>query len=275
MTLAIECLESLLACVRDENLRKGFTAVEYAEAFLAGPYGEWLGRAAEATAVAGADPKRLGDAFLHVDRATRAISFLLRTEYNLKEDDSPGAVAWKQGETEWLKEILPSCHTHYRDLIQILRGIRGALGDPRTEQILPLFEKSEAQSRRFLYELDKDKEPEPEETPSPLITLVDALLADAVGRGATAASLIPGPAWARIDYEIAERPSTFYELSTQLYKGVRARIKILAGLDIVEHKRPEEGWMNPELIPQLSGWKVFVCAQPTKYQQKVRLELRR
>jgi type IV pilus assembly protein PilB len=73
------------------------------------------------------------------------------------------------------------------------------------------------------------------------IQVVNALIADAVRRGASDLHLDPEPERIRIRYRIDGRMCVVTYLPIDLLQSIIARIKIIAGMDIAENRKPQDG----------------------------------
>ena len=77
--------------------------------------------------------------------------------------------------------------------------------------------------------------------PSPIVRLVDTLLDDAVARGASDVHLSPEEASLRVRYRIDGVLEEVRRLERRHVDALTVRLKVLAGADIAETRRPQDG----------------------------------
>jgi type IV pilus assembly protein PilB len=73
------------------------------------------------------------------------------------------------------------------------------------------------------------------------IRVVNSLITDAVRRGASDLHIDPEPERVRVRYRVDGRMLVATSLPTDLLLSIIARIKIMAGMDISENRRPQDG----------------------------------
>ncbi len=74
-----------------------------------------------------------------------------------------------------------------------------------------------------------------------VVTLVDQLIADAFARRASDIHLRPAPRWTDVLYRIDGELVPVRRLMRALHPAVVGRIKVLGGMNLAEHRRPQDG----------------------------------
>lgn len=97
-----------------------------------------------------------------------------------------------------------------------------------------------------------------EEDTKPVESLVNGILADAIRKGATDVHLEPDDKAIQLRFRLDGLLSTIAELPSELHPMVTARIKIMAGLDIVEYRVPQDGQVNVSLGERAVDMRVSV-----------------
>lgn len=87
-----------------------------------------------------------------------------------------------------------------------------------------------------------------EEYSQPVVRLVDALLADAVLRGASDLHFEPEPAFVRIRYRIDGVLREVRCLHRSCWPGMLVRLKVLCGMNIAESRAPQDGRLSLDLL---------------------------
>ncbi len=106
---------------------------------------------------------------------------------------------------------------------------------------------------------------------APVVTLVDSLMKDAVARGASDIHIEPYDESVRIRFRL---DGILRETMTQpheMKQALTSRIKVLAGLDIAEHRLPQDGRLK--LTAAGGEVDVRVSVLPTRFGEKVVLRL--
>lgn len=90
----------------------------------------------------------------------------------------------------------------------------------------------------------------------PLVRLVDALLADAVRRGASDIHLEPEQGFLRLRYRIDGVLRQIRALHSDYWPGMTVRIKLLAGMNIAEARAPQDGRFGMTLAGRAVDFRV-------------------
>lgn len=117
--------------------------------------------------------------------------------------------------------------------------------------------------------LDRLGQPEVDQSPadSPLVKLIEVLLADAITRGATDLHIEPEDGEIRLRYRVDGVLAAGETLPKELQAPLVSRIKVLAGLDIAEQRLPQDG----RITKVVSGRAVDlrIATFPTVFGEKV------
>ena len=106
---------------------------------------------------------------------------------------------------------------------------------------------------------------------SPVVALADSLMNDAVARGASDIHIEPYDESVRVRFRI---DGVLQEVMTppyELKQALTSRVKVLAGLDIAEHRLPQDGRLK--LAAAAGEVDVRVSVLPTRFGEKVVLRL--
>lgn len=96
---------------------------------------------------------------------------------------------------------------------------------------------------------------------SPMVRLVDAVLTDAVHRGASDLHFEPEGLFLRIRYRIDGKMVQIRSIHKEHWPAIAVRIKIMAGMNIAESRKPQDGHINSEIIGRKIDFRV--STQPT------------
>ncbi|EIJ43917.1 type II secretory pathway, ATPase PulE/Tfp pilus assembly pathway, ATPase PilB [Beggiatoa alba B18LD] len=110
-----------------------------------------------------------------------------------------------------------------------------------------------------------------EEYSQPFVRLVDALLSDAVKRGASDIHFEPEKGFLRIRYRLDGVLQQIRSLHKSYWSAIAVRIKVLAGLNIAENRIPQDGRISLTLAGRLIDFRVSV--QPTIYGENIVLRI--
>jgi len=108
-------------------------------------------------------------------------------------------------------------------------------------------------------------------TEAPLIKLVNAILLEAVKRGASDIHIEPQEKSLVIRFRIDGILRIFQRLPSRIKDAITARIKIMANLDISERRKPQDGRMR--IIVQGKRVDLRVSTLPTIYGEKIVLRI--
>lgn len=96
---------------------------------------------------------------------------------------------------------------------------------------------------------------------SPMVRLVDAILTDAVHRGASDLHFEPEASFLRIRYRIDGKMVQIRSIHKEHWSAISVRIKIMSGMNIAESRKPQDGRINTEIIGRKIDFRV--STQPT------------
>lgn len=96
---------------------------------------------------------------------------------------------------------------------------------------------------------------------SPMVRLVDAILTDAVHRGASDLHFEPEGSFLRIRYRIDGKMSQIRSIHKDYWSAIAVRMKIMSGMNIAESRKPQDGRINSEIIGRKIDFRV--STQPT------------
>lgn len=96
---------------------------------------------------------------------------------------------------------------------------------------------------------------------SPMVRMVDAILADAVHRGASDLHFEPEPLFLRMRYRIDGKMVQIRSIHRDYWSAIAARIKILSGMNIAESNKSQDGQINSEILGRKIDFRV--STQPT------------
>ncbi len=96
---------------------------------------------------------------------------------------------------------------------------------------------------------------------SPMVRMVDAILTDAVHRGASDLHFEPEPLFLRIRYRIDGEMVQIRSIHRDYWSAIAVRIKIISGMNIAESRRAQDGHVNSEILGRKIDFRV--STQPT------------
>lgn len=96
---------------------------------------------------------------------------------------------------------------------------------------------------------------------SPMVRLVDAILTDAVHRGASDLHFEPEPLFLRIRYRIDGKMVQIRSIHRDYWSAIAVRIKIISGMNIAESRKAQDGHINSEILGRKIDFRV--ATQPT------------
>ncbi len=83
---------------------------------------------------------------------------------------------------------------------------------------------------------------------SPVVRLVDAIITDAVHRGASDLHFEPENLFLRIRYRVDGKMTQIRSIHKEYWSAISVRIKIIAGLNITETRRSQDGRIQTEVL---------------------------
>ncbi len=102
---------------------------------------------------------------------------------------------------------------------------------------------------------------------SPMVRLVDALLTDAVRRGASDLHFEPENSFLRIRYRIDGKMVQIRSIHKDYWSAIAVRMKILSGMNIAESRKPQDGRINSEILGRKIDFRV--STQPTIHGENI------
>lgn len=102
---------------------------------------------------------------------------------------------------------------------------------------------------------------------SPMVRLVDAVLTDAVHRGASDLHFEPEALFLRIRYRIDGKMVQIRSIHKDYWASIAVRMKIMSGMNIAENRKPQDGRINSEILGRKIDFRV--STQPTIHGENV------
>ncbi len=96
---------------------------------------------------------------------------------------------------------------------------------------------------------------------SPVVRLVDAILTDAVHRGASDLHFEPEASFLRIRYRIDGKMVQIRSIHKDYWSAIVVRLKIISAMNIAETRKPQDGRINSEILGRKIDFRV--STQPT------------
>ncbi|MBI5240699.1 MAG: Flp pilus assembly complex ATPase component TadA [Elusimicrobia bacterium] len=253
--MAAEILGLQLEALRQEFHDGRWAAFESAKGFLEGPYASWAARAGRLVREAPEGDaaelcNRLRAAFLDLERACRAFLRLLGEEKRARRDEVCAGASLAP--TDSHEENLD-------DLLGILRSVAPALSDQGLRQLLELADA-----------------PEPGEGARgahPAARLAGLLMLDAGRRGASDIAILPGPWVSLVQYRLGGVLVPILELPLPYHRALAARFKAMAGMDIAQKRRPQEGKTAESADPEAPTPRAIIRVLPTIHGERVDVHL--
>jgi type II secretory ATPase GspE/PulE/Tfp pilus assembly ATPase PilB-like protein len=253
--MAAEILGLQLEALRQEFHDGRWAAFEAAQGFLEGPYASWTARAGRLVREAPEDDaaelsNRLRAAFLDLERSCRAFLRLLGEEKRARRDEVCAGAS-----------LVPtdSHAENLDDLLGILRSVAPALSDHGLRQLLELADA-----------------PEPGEGARgahPAARLAGLLLLDAGRRGASDIAVLPGSWVSLVQYRLGGVLVPILEISLPYHRALASRFKAMAGLDIAQRRRPQEGAAAEDTDPEAPAPRAIIRVLPTIHGERVDVHL--
>lgn len=106
---------------------------------------------------------------------------------------------------------------------------------------------------------------------SPVVKLVNKLLADAIAAGASDIHIEPGEHQMEVRFRVDGIMQKELELPANVQRFIISRLKLLSGLDIAEHRRPQDGRLRVKDKGQLVDMRVSCI--PSSFGEKLVLRL--
>jgi type IV pilus assembly protein PilB len=102
---------------------------------------------------------------------------------------------------------------------------------------------------------------------SPMVRLVDALLTDALHRGASDLHFEPENLFLRIRYRIDGKMVQIRSIHKDYWSAIVVRIKIMSSMNIAESRKPQDGRINSEILGRKIDFRV--STQPTIHGENI------
>jgi type II secretory ATPase GspE/PulE/Tfp pilus assembly ATPase PilB-like protein len=102
---------------------------------------------------------------------------------------------------------------------------------------------------------------------SPMVRLVDAILTDAVHRGASDLHFEPENLFLRIRYRIDGKMVQVRSVHKDYWSAIAVRIKIMSDMNIAESRKAQDGRINSEILGRKIDFRV--STQPTIYSENI------
>lgn len=112
---------------------------------------------------------------------------------------------------------------------------------------------------------------ESDEYSQPLVRLVDALLSDAVKKGASDIHFEPEQGFLRIRYRIDGVLRQVRSLHQNYWSAIAVRLKVISGMNIAETRAPQDGHISLTLFGRPIDFRV--SAQPTMHGENIVLRI--
>ncbi|VAW78150.1 Type II secretion system protein E [hydrothermal vent metagenome] len=112
---------------------------------------------------------------------------------------------------------------------------------------------------------------ESDEYSQPLVRLVDALLSDAVKKGASDIHFEPELGFLRIRYRIDGVLRQIRSLHQNYWSAIAVRLKVISGMNIAETRAPQDGHISLSLFGRPIDFRV--SAQPTTHGENIVLRI--
>lgn len=96
---------------------------------------------------------------------------------------------------------------------------------------------------------------------SPMVRLVDAILTDAVHRGASDLHFEPENLFLRIRYRVDGKMVQIRSIHKDYWSAIAVRLKIMAGMNIAESRKPQDGHIHSEILGRKIDFRA--STQPT------------
>jgi type IV pilus assembly protein PilB len=139
------------------------------------------------------------------------------------------------------------------------------------QQLDKLIEEMDAEGIEEL-EVVKEEEEEPQQTgavadDAPVVKLINAILTDAVKRGASDIHIEPFEHEIRVRYRVDGALAEVMKPPLKLKAALTSRIKIMASLNIAERRVPQDGRIKLKMGKRVIDYRVSIC--PVLFGEKI------
>ncbi len=191
---------------------------------------------------------------LSLDRAKRRLTVAMADTFNVVAIDQ---LAAQIGEGIHIQPVL-AAESEIENAINQFYGF-----DLSVEGILQEIETGEADYSNLQGDSD--------EYSQPMVRLVDALLADAVKRGASDVHFEPEAGFLRVRYRIDGVLRQVRSLHSNYWSAMAVRLKVMSGMNIAETRAPQDGRISLTLFGRPVDFRV--SAQPTTHGENIVLRI--
>ena len=191
---------------------------------------------------------------LSLDRARRRLTVAMADTFNVVAIDQ---LAAQVGEGIHIQPVL-AAESEIENAINQFYGF-----DLSVEGILQEIETGEADYSNIQGDSD--------EYSQPMVRLVDALLADAVKRGASDIHFEPEAGFLRVRYRIDGVLRQVRSLHSNYWSAMAVRLKVMSGMNIAETRAPQDGRISLTLFGRPVDFRV--SAQPTTHGENIVLRI--
>jgi type IV pilus assembly protein PilB len=102
---------------------------------------------------------------------------------------------------------------------------------------------------------------------APIVKLVNTIMEQAVRHRASDIHIEPYERYIRVRYRVDGKLQQMFDYETSLLSAIVARVKIMAGMDIAEKRKPQDGRINIKVNSM--AYDIRVSSLPTVYGEKV------
>ncbi|MDO8666088.1 MAG: type IV-A pilus assembly ATPase PilB [Gemmatimonadales bacterium] len=162
------------------------------------------------------------------------------------------------------------------DIFPVIAGeytLRGALdkhyeqADAQLDTILKDMDAEADEELEVLQEQEEEAAPTTVSDDAPVVKLINAILTDAVKRGASDIHIEPFEHEIRVRYRIDGELSEVMKPPLKLKAALTSRIKIMSSLNIAERRVPQDGRIKLKMGKRVIDYRVSIC--PVLFGEKI------
>ena len=162
------------------------------------------------------------------------------------------------------------------DIFPVIAGeytLRGALdkhyeqADAQLDNILKDMDAEADEELEVLQEQEEEAAPTTVSDDAPVVKLINAILTDAVKRGASDIHIEPFEHEIRVRYRIDGELSEVMKPPLKLKAALTSRIKIMSSLNIAERRVPQDGRIKLKMGKRVIDYRVSIC--PVLFGEKI------
>src|ERR1051326_6446473 len=112
----------------------------------------------------------------------------------------------------------------------------------------------------------REKPPDVEESSSPVVKIQKMIFDEALGKDARHVHIEPGRELTRVRYRVNGVLKELRKTPRSIHENLVVRVKVLARLDIIERRIPQDGHIAAELT---NGPDMRVSILPTRWGEKI------